>query len=115
MRWRPLVCLVVWLTAASAASAAAPTPAVPTPATPTPAPPKADPNQLIATRQNLFSIPYRIDRANIAAEQPVEVELHVSADLGVSWQLSGKAKPEQGSFVFRAPHDGEYWFSLRTI
>jgi hypothetical protein len=105
MRLRPLVYLVVCFTAATAALAAAQTPA----------PPPADPNEPIATRQNVFSIPYRPPRPKAASEQPVEVQLQVSVDLGVSWQIYAKAKPDQGSFVFRAPHDGEYWFSLRTL
>jgi len=28
---------------------------------------------------------------------------------------SSHVKPEKGSFVFRAPHDGEYWYCIRTV
>src|SRR5205085_7661923 len=69
----------------------------------------------IHTRQALFSIPFQIEKPNTAQPQPIEVQLSVSTDRGASWQVSSKVKPEQGNFVFRAPHDGEYWFRIRTI
>ena len=47
--------------------------------------------------------------------QPAEVRLFVSEDLGLKWRNEAQVKPEQQSFGFRAPHDGEYWFSIRTI
>ncbi len=68
-----------------------------------------------ATRQNAFTIPFRIEPTANPAEQPVEAQLHVSTDLGANWVLSSRVKPDRGSFVFRAPHDGEYWFSIRTV
>ncbi len=49
------------------------------------------------------------------AQQPVEVQLHVSTDQGAKWEPAGRVKPDKGGFVFRAPHDGEYWFSIRTL
>lgn len=67
----------------------------------------------IATRQTAFSIPFQVDPT--AATVPVEVQLHVSADRGVRWDLYDKVKPDRGSFVFRAPHDGEYWFGIRSV
>jgi hypothetical protein len=66
----------------------------------------------IFTRQTAFSIPFQVDRA--AAVQPVEVQLHVSPDRGGRWDLYDKVKPDRGSFIFRAPHDGEYWFCIRS-
>lgn len=67
----------------------------------------------IATRQTAFSIPFKVDRT--AATPPEEVHLHVSPDRGGRWDLYDKVKPDRGSFVFRAPHDGEYWFSIRSV
>jgi len=69
----------------------------------------------IATRQNLFSIPFRIDRPQDPAAAPVEVHLYVSEDQGAAWHLAGKTDPQRSSVTFRAPHDGEYWFSIRTM
>jgi hypothetical protein len=68
-----------------------------------------------ATRQNAFTIPFRIEPTQNPSEQPIEVQLHVSTNQGATWELSSRAKPEKGSFVFRAPHDGEYWYAIRTV
>ncbi len=70
---------------------------------------------ITATRQNAFTIPFRIEPTQSPADQPVEVQLHVSMDRGASWQLAARVKPEKSSFVYRAPHDGEYWYSIRTV
>jgi hypothetical protein len=68
-----------------------------------------------STRQNAFTIPFRIEPPQTPAQQPVEVQLHVSTNAGSSWELAGRVKPEKGAFVFRSPRDGEYWYSLRTV
>src|SRR5487761_1183124 len=47
-------------------------------------------------------------------DPPREVELHASADQGVTWSVVGTAKPSAGQILFRAPKDGEYWFMPRT-
>lgn len=69
----------------------------------------------VAMRQNEFSIPFRLPPAADPAQQPLEIQLHVSADRGVTWQVASRVKPAAGRFVFRAPHDGEYWFCTRTV
>jgi hypothetical protein len=69
----------------------------------------------IVTRQNLFAIPYHIQRPSDPTTEPAEVQLYVSADQGASWRLSSRVSPVQGQFVFRAPADGEYWFVVRTM
>jgi len=71
--------------------------------------------QPIATRQTLFAIPFTIQEPQDASEEPVEVQLFVSADGGSSWHLYGKAEPAQRQFMFRAGADGEYWFQVRTL
>ncbi len=75
----------------------------------------ASPPQPVYTRQGVFSIPFRIDGMETGGPQPAEVRLFVSEDLGLKWRNEAQVKPEQQSFGFRAPHDGEYWFSIRTI
>jgi hypothetical protein len=68
-----------------------------------------------AIRQNEFSIPFRLTPPADPTQQPVEVQLHASADHGISWQVASRVKPAAGRFVFRAPHDGDYWFCIRTV
>ncbi len=69
----------------------------------------------ITTRQTLFSIPFRVDRAENPMQEPVEVQLYVSADRGLNWQVYSRVQPEAGKFLFRAVTDGEYWFAIRTL
>jgi hypothetical protein len=68
----------------------------------------------IATRQTAFQIPFHIDPPRDPLKRPVEVQLYVSEDRGASWRLHGRVQPDQKEFVFRAHHDGEYWFLVRT-
>ena len=77
--------------------------------------PAASATEPIPWRQNLFSIPFRISPAREEATQPIEVQLFISEDRGASWRLESRVKPEQGSFTFQAPRDGEYWFAIRTV
>jgi hypothetical protein len=66
-------------------------------------------------RQNEFGIPFRLAAAADKEHEPKEVQLHVSADRGVNWQVASRVKPADNRFLFRAPHDGEYWFCIRTL
>lgn len=67
------------------------------------------------TRQNAFSIPFRLSETATGQAAPREVQLFYSADHGASWKLSGTAQPQARGFAFRTPRDGEYWFSLHTV
>lgn len=69
----------------------------------------------IPWRQHVFSIPYRVQQMNTPQDRLAEVQLFCSSDGGTSWQLVGRAKAEVQSFTFRAPHDGDYLFSMRSI
>jgi len=69
----------------------------------------------IATRQTLFSIPFHVDPPLNAAQAPLETQLFVSGDRGVTWYPYAKADPRQEHFMFRAGGDGEYWFAVRTL
>jgi len=71
--------------------------------------------EAITTRQTLFSIPFQVERAENPMQEPGEVQLYVSADRGVNWQVSSRVRPEVGKFLFRAVTDGEYWFAIRTL
>ncbi len=66
-------------------------------------------------RQTLFSIPFHVDKPATAAQEAVEVQLHVSGDRGAHWDSWLKAKPDRKYFLFKAGVDGEYWFDVRTL
>ena len=69
---------------------------------------------LYPTRQNLFDIPFQIPDA-APGQEPVEVQLHVSENRGGEWTQYAKVPPTDGRFSFRASHDGEFWFCVRTL
>lgn len=80
-----------------------------------PAAPQAfDQVPLFPTRQNAFDIPFQIEEPVPGAE-PVEVQLHVSENRGASWHMAAKAKPDEGRFSYKAAHDGEFWYLVRTL
>lgn len=99
--------LIVWALLAPAGRAQGP----PAPAAPA-AREAAHQLPLYATRQNVFAIPFTVDR-RIA--HPVEVHLYVSTDQGGTWQLSARQPPAARQFTFRSRGDGEYWFASRTL
>lgn len=75
----------------------------------------AAPGEPIATRQNVFAIPFQVSPARTPAESPKAVQLYVSDDRGANWRLEKQLEPGAGRFPFRAAHDGEFWFQVRTI
>ena len=109
MRLRPLTAAVVFLLALIGSVAGA------APESPPAAELPASGPMVASTRQNAFTIPFRIEPAQTPSQQPVEVQLHVSTNQGTTWEQAGQVKPEKGAFVYRAPHDGEYWYSIRTV
>ena len=64
-------------------------------------------------RGSRFLIPIQFDQD--AAESVKELRLHVSTDQGESWRQILTAPPSQEAFKFKAPQDGEYWFSLTSV
>lgn len=66
------------------------------------------------TRQREFAIPFGFDEGDWEAQKPVEVQLYVSEDFGGHWNLHAKVPPDRKTFSFRANHDGQYWFMVRT-
>lgn len=65
-------------------------------------------------RETRFSVLFTLPPADAAKDSPREVELHVSADKGKTWEVAGRAKPTDKAIPFKAPKDGEYWFMPRT-
>jgi hypothetical protein len=92
MRFLPLAAGLLLLSAVAAAAQTAP----------------------IATRQQTFSIPFRVGKVADPSQQPVEVQLYVSEDRGATWKLHSRVSPQQQGFNFSAPHDGYYAFLVRT-
>jgi len=68
----------------------------------------------LLTRQIAFSIPFRLD-GSVANSSSVEVQLHVSEDMGTTWRIFSRVQPRDARFRFQATHDGEYWFMVRTV
>src|SRR5438094_10488523 len=64
----------------------------------------------LQTAETEFAIPYSVDGTRLAGSR---VQLHVSTDRGASWHFYTDAAPGEGSFAFRAPHAGEFWFLVR--
>lgn len=95
--WAAAVALLAELGSAGAATAQTP-----------PSPP-------LATRQDVFTIPFSVPASRDPAQAPVEVRLYVSADHGAHWHLYSRQRPQTGKFQFQAPRDGEYWFASRTV
>lgn len=82
---------------------------------PVPLPPTtAEAVPLFPTRQALFEIPFQIDPP-VPGQEPTEVQLHVSENQGQTWALHAKVTPQEGRFSYRAAHDGEFWFLVRTL
>src|SRR5271163_3874504 len=65
----------------------------------------------IRTMQRSFTVPFQLDPLDPAGSEPREVQLHVSEDGGKTWIVCGTARPDDTEFHFRAPQEGEYWFS----
>jgi hypothetical protein len=64
-------------------------------------------------KNRAFRIPFNID----AEDRPRirQVQLWVSEDRGYTWEMNSERSPNQATFTFRAPRDGEYWFAVRTL
>jgi len=60
-----------------------------------------------------FMIPVMVD-PNRRGEVK-ELLLYVSDDEGKSWELVRRVNPDSKAFVFNAPRDGVYWFSVAAI
>ncbi|MBX9788357.1 MAG: hypothetical protein K2Y37_05535 [Pirellulales bacterium] len=101
---------------APAGSAAPASPGAPGPAPQRAAAPTAKPALVpLYTRQAVFAVPFQIDRPARGTQAAGNVQLHVSEDNGQSWRLYEQVAPGASKFTFRAPHDGDYLFFVRTV
>jgi hypothetical protein len=71
--------------------------------------------ELVRTKHQTFSIPFRLPAAQDADATPQRVVMSVSKDLGGTWEAAGETTPSAGTFTYKAGADGEYWFRLRAI
>ncbi|MCA9248935.1 MAG: Ig-like domain repeat protein [Planctomycetales bacterium] len=69
----------------------------------------------IASRQNVFGIPFQVNRQREAIDAPQSMRLYVTTDLGTTWILAQEVDPATGTFMYRADKDGVYQFSLRSV
>src|SRR5690606_2846468 len=79
-----------------------------------PAPRAASAVTPLFTRQTVFAIPFKID-ASAGGQRPAGVQLHLSDDGGRTWRLYEQVEPGASKFNFRADHDGDYQFFVRTL
>ena len=69
----------------------------------------------IATNKNRFRIPFKFDSVALQRMNARELQLHVSTDRGLTWNLTQTLAPDGGKFEYEAPSDGEYWFAVKTL
>jgi hypothetical protein len=72
--------------------------------------------RIVPTNRTSFSLPVKMDERDRAELK--ELKLYVKAVLNGlpgDWVCRETAPPTQTKFAFRAPQDGEYWFSFVTV
>jgi len=69
----------------------------------------------IFTRQGRFAIPFRVENPAPNVSPPTKIRLFVSENEGHNWHLDGEVAPTEKGFDFRTSHDGEYWFTIRSV
>lgn len=77
------------------------------------APPRSTKDHLVYNKSRSFRIPFHVDPAD--RQLLKEVQLWVSEDSGFSWKTVSRTTPDRPFFSFRASHDGEFWFAVRTL
>jgi hypothetical protein len=118
-RWEVIVVAALALCGIRAPATAQPPGAPPVnyvpPLNPSPPVPRVPELAPIYTRQSVFAIPFTIDPPQSPTGRPVAVQLHVSEDGGVNWRVYEQVDPSASKFTFRAAHDGDYQFMVRTL
>lgn len=78
-----------------------------------PAPSRSRRVPLVYHKSRSFRIPFNVD----VADRPrlKEIQLFSSSDLGFHYEMASRTTPDRPAFTFRAPRDGEYWFTVRTV
>jgi len=71
--------------------------------------------QPIPTNKTRFRIPFKIEPAALQRLNARELQLHVSRDGGVTWELAQALPPDGAKFEYQAASDGEYRFAVKTL
>jgi beta-lactamase regulating signal transducer with metallopeptidase domain len=68
---------------------------------------------ILTVNHRAFKLPIAID----PSQRPrlKELILYASTDEGRTWRQAAVASPDQDAFLFTAPADGLYWFTVRTV
>jgi hypothetical protein len=75
--------------------------------------PTQQPTRKIYTNRSAFKLPLQVEEGERGRLQ--EVQLYVKNGPGAPWTLKESVAPTTKEFVFRAPQDGEYWFTVTTV
>jgi hypothetical protein len=67
----------------------------------------------IYTNRTAFKLPLQVEERERGRLQ--EVQLYVKNGPSAPWTLKETVTPSQKEFIFRAPQDGEYWFTVATV
>src|SRR5262249_56276338 len=62
--------------------------------------------------KNVFYLPVTLDERTRNGLK--EIQLYGKDDPSQPWALKEKIAPNQNCFTFKAPRDGEYWFTVVT-
>ncbi|MBM4068282.1 MAG: hypothetical protein FJ271_04980 [Planctomycetes bacterium] len=63
--------------------------------------------------KSVFYLPVKVD--DRVRSTLKEIRLYVKDDPSKNWLLQDKVDPKQTYFTFRAPREGEYWFTVVTV
>ncbi len=63
-------------------------------------------------RTRRFGLPIQLLQSSYQVQA---VQLYVSLDGGVHWQLYAQQPVGAREFLFQAPHDGNFWFASKTV
>lgn len=66
----------------------------------------------VLTRNSSFRLPVRIDDQDRAGLKELKLFMKTG---DAPWSCIEAAPPQQKTFTFRAPKDGEYWFHIATV
>ncbi len=69
----------------------------------------------LSTRLTEFPITFALPASTDPNAQPAEAQLFVATGKAANWQLYARQRPQAKSFQFKAPNDGDYWFTVRAV
>jgi hypothetical protein len=73
--------------------------------------PEPTDDKVHSINQRAFRVPVQVDARR--RDEIRLVEVHVSRDQGKTWEVCALIDPGRDSFLYKAPADGIYWFTVR--